>query len=122
MYLLSRPLPELLLRLGVAFSFLYPALSALSDPYSWLGYFPGFILSLGIEPLILLHVFGAVEVVLALWILLGKNIFIPSLATVVMLLAIVLFNLSQFPILFRDVSIALMAIALMYMHHPYGNR
>lgn len=115
------PLSELLLRAGIAFSFLYPPLAALQDPDSWLGYFPAFILSLGIEPLLLLHAFGIVEVVLALWILFGKRPFIPSLIAAALLLAIVMCNGVQFPILFRDISIALMALSLAALHRPYGN-
>ena len=101
----------LLLRVGVAFAFLYPPINALFDPYSWLGYFPTFMH--GILPdALLLHGFGAVEVALALWILSGRNIFLPSAAATLMLLAIVLFNLQDFQVVFRDVSLAAMAAAL----------
>ncbi|MEK7510742.1 MAG: DoxX family membrane protein [Patescibacteria group bacterium] len=108
------PLAELLLRLGVAFSFLYPPIAAFFDPDSWLGYFPAFIPA----SMTALHVFGAIEIVIALWILFGKRIWIPSAAAAAMLLAIVIFNLGQFDVLFRDVSIALMALALVWMHFP----
>ncbi|MDE1919563.1 MAG: hypothetical protein KGH56_02570 [Patescibacteria group bacterium] len=102
---------HLLLRSGVAFAFLYPAIDALFDPYSWIGYFPKFMR--GIVPdAVLLHSFGAVEVALALWILSGKRIFFPSVIATLMLLAIVLFNLQDFQVVFRDVPIALMAGAL----------
>lgn len=109
----------MLLRLSVAFSFIYPAVSAIWDPYSWIGYFPSFMLSAtGANSFLLLHAFGAVETLLALWILFGKRVFIPSLIAAVMLLAIVAFNLPQFPILFRDISIALAALALAALHAP----
>lgn len=102
---------RLLLRSGIAFAFLYPPINALFDPYTWLGYFPKFMH--GILPdALLLHGFGAVEVALALWILSGKNIFIPSAVATLMLLAIVLFNLQDFQIVFRDVSLAAMSAAL----------
>jgi hypothetical protein len=113
---LRLPLPELLLRAGIAFSLLYPPLSALQDPDSWIGYFPVFLLGLGIDPLTLLHIFGAIEGVLALWILFGRRIFWPSMTTGVLLILIVVFNANQFPILFRDVSIALAAFALALMN------
>ena len=112
---------DVLLRAGVALTFLYPPLDALVDPYSWLGYFPHFLQ--GILPdMVLLHSFGAVEVVLALWILSGKYIFWPSVAATCMLLAIVIFNIPDFPILFRDVSIACMSGALALMHSPFFAR
>lgn len=107
---------ELLLRLGLAFAFIYPAVDAIFDPYAWSGYFPTFVLRLaGSGELLLLHLFGALEVALALWILFGKNIRVPSSIAAIVLLAIVAVNPSQFPILFRDVSIAFMAIALALM-------
>lgn len=102
------PLPELLLRLAVAFSFAYPPIAALMDADSWIGYFPAFVPS----SLLVLHAFGAIEIIIALWILLGRRVVIPSLLAAIMLLAIVLFNLSQLDILFRDISIALAALAL----------
>lgn len=102
---------NLLLRVGVAFAFLYPAIDALFDPYSWLGYFPKFMH--GILPdMLLLHSFGAVEVFLAIWILSGRKIFLPSVVATIMLAAIILFNLQDFQIVFRDVSIAMMSAAL----------
>ena len=115
---LTLPVPELLLRVAVAFSFLYPPLSALGDPYSWIGYFPSVVLSLaGTHGMLLLHVFGIVEILIALWVLFGKNIFVPSLIAGIALMAIVLLNGPQFLVLFRDVSIALAAFALAYQHY-----
>ena len=105
--------PERLLRFAVAFSLLFPAIHAWFDPYAWIGYFPPLILTaVGSFDIILLHVFGALEIILALWILFGKNIFLPSVATAVILLAIVALNPIQFFILFRDISIVFAAIAL----------
>ena len=108
---------DLVLRIGVAFAFLFPAINALSDPYSWLGYFPKFMQ--GVVPdLVLLHTFGAVEVVIALWILSGKRIFWPSSIATLMLLAIVFFDSDNFQILFRDLSIAAMTLALAIKNAP----
>lgn len=120
MHFFRLPLAEILLRVGLAFSFIYPPLAALGDPDSWIGYFPAFILSFGIEPLLLLHVFGVIEVVIAFWILFGKRPFIPSVIAAALLLLIVACNALQFPILFRDVTIALMALALAWQYRPHG--
>jgi len=101
------------LRVGVAFAFLYPPIAALFTPDSWLGYFPPFLLDLFKDhELLLLHSFGIVEIAIALWILSGKKIFIPSALAAGMLAGIVLFNFSQMEVVFRDISIALMAAAL----------
>ncbi|MBC7836438.1 DoxX family membrane protein [Acetobacteraceae bacterium] len=110
----------LVLRLGAALAFLYPPLNALADPNSWLGYFPTFLqqwlASAGIEQILLLHAFGVVEVIIGLWILSGWKIYWPCLAATAMLLAIVGFNLPQFSILFRDLSIAALTFALALMN------
>ncbi len=108
---------DMVLRAGVAFTFLYPPIDALFDPMSWFGYFPSYIQHLAPEP-VLLHGFGALEVVLALWILSGKKIFWPCLVSVLILLAVIVSDLADFQILFRDVSIAAAALALALMHWP----
>src|SRR3989344_9215937 len=100
-----------ILRIGVAFAFLYPPINALTDPYAWIGYFPLFVKGY-VPDLVLLDAFGVVEVVIALWILSGWRIFWPSLAAAAMLLAIVVFNPNNFQVLFRDISLAAMALAL----------
>ena len=111
-----------LLRLGAAFAFAYPAVNAWFDPGSWIGYFPPFVLSfgesIGVSNEILLHLFGAVEILLALWILSGYKLFWPSLVATAMLLTIVVFNLPQMQIVFRDLSIAALTFALALMHLP----
>jgi uncharacterized membrane protein YphA (DoxX/SURF4 family) len=108
---------EMILRAGLAFAFLYPPFAALRDPSGWLGYFPSFIK--GIVPdLVLLHSFGAVEVIIALWILSGWKIFLPSLVAALMLLSIITLDWNEFEILFRDVSIMSIAIALAVRHMP----
>jgi len=110
---------SLVLRIGVAFAFLYPPLNALWNPDSWLGYFPPFVHNLaqqaGLSDLLLLHGFGALEIVLTVWILSGWKVFWPALAAAVMLCVIVVTNLSQFEILFRDLSLAPAALALAFL-------
>jgi len=115
---------EALLRISLAFAFLYPAINAFFDPTSWLGYFPAFVtrafhviaIPLKLSDVVLLHSFGFVEIILALWVLFGRRVQIPAGVMAFMLLAIVAFNLdpSNFSVLFRDVSIALAALALVF--------
>src|SRR5882724_10434964 len=102
---------NLILRIGVAFAFLYAAINAFIDPYSWIDYFPQFMRGI-ISDLTLLHLFGVVEIILGLWILSGKKTFIPSMLAAGMLVVIVLFNLAEFQLLFRDLCIATAALAL----------
>lgn len=116
------PLPGLLMRLAVALSFIYPAVSAWFDPYAWIGYFPGFLLDLaGTTPELLLHAWGAFEILLALWIVFGKRVYVPSAIATAALIAVVAANPGQLPILFRDVSIALAATSLALINwQKYG--
>lgn len=105
---------SVLLRIGVAFAFLYPPISALFDPYSWLGYFPSWMFGY-VPDEVLLHGFGLLEVAIALWILSGWRIFWPSVAACALLIAIVVIDFYNFEVLFRDVSIACAALALALM-------
>ena len=122
MSLFDRSVPYLILRIGVAFAFLYPPYAALIDSYSWLAYFPGFVHSWNINQLLLLHAFGVLEVVIALWLLSGYRIVIPATLATLMLLGIVVFNMPNFQVLFRDVSIAAMAIGLAMLHFKNEGR
>lgn len=122
---LRLPLPGLLMRLAVAFAFIYPAVSAWFDPDSWIGYFPGFLLDLaGNSSEFLLHGWGAFEIALALWVLFGVRVYLPSIIMALALLAVVIVNPGQFPILFRDISIVLAALSLALVnwqkHRPHA--
>ncbi len=101
----------LLLRLGVAFAFIYPAISAWIEPNNWIGYFP--IWMKGYVPdAILLHTFGLTEIIIAVWIISGIKIFIPSVLASLYLTAIIILNWQSFDVIFRDVSILTASIAL----------
>ena len=108
---------DYILRASVAFAFLYPAINAIFAPYSWIGYFPAFTRDI-VSDAVLLHSFGAIEVVLALWILSGWRAFYPAVMAAVMLVVIMAFNWYEFPVLFRDLSIVGAALALAVMHAP----
>jgi len=109
---------HLALRVGLAFSFLYPPYAALSDPVSWAGYFPAFVHALPIPIIVLLHAFGAVEAVIALWLLSGWRIRVPATLAALILLAIVVVDAGNFAVLFRDLSIAAIAVALVIWPSP----
>ena len=108
---------EMLLRIGVAFAFVYPAVAAFFEPLSWIGFFPVFLRDIVPNDTLLLYAFGITEIVIALWILIGKRIFIPSSIAGVYLAGIIIFNLSLFDIIFRDLPILLMAVALAVLHY-----
>ncbi len=110
----SKVLVSWILRISLAFAFVFPPINAIFDPDSWIGYFPSFLNGY-VDPTLMLHGFGVLEIVLALWVLSGWKIQIPAAVMSLMLLAIVMFNLAQFQVLFRDLSIMGMSLALMFM-------
>lgn len=110
-------LAQIVLRVGVAFAFLYPPFDALSNPYDWVGYFPPFLHGY-VPDLVLLHAFGAVEILIALWILWGRNVFWPSALATIMLVAIVAFNMNNFIVVFRDLSIVAASLSLALTNTP----
>ena len=103
---------SLLLRCGLSFAFLYAAIAAFFDPFSWIGFFPSFAHSIIPNDILLLSLFGCMESALALWLLLGKRLFLPSVFAALLLFGIVAFNWKSMDILFRDVSLGFMALAL----------
>ena len=68
-----------LLRIALAFAFLYPAYGFWTNPNDWLGYIPLFVRTIGFSQDVLLMLIAGLHLVLALWILSGWRIFIPSL-------------------------------------------
>ena len=112
---------DIVLRAGLAFAFLYPPINAVGDPNSWIGYFPQFTRGF-VEDQLLLHLFGIVEVGIAFWLLSGWRVWIPASAAAVLLVGIVVFNIPEFQVLFRDLTIAALAVALALMHYPRHTR
>lgn len=105
---------NLLLRLAISFAFLYPAYGFFSAPNDWLGYIPIFVRDIGLPQNALLLLLAGFHLAIALWILSGWRIFTPSLAAAIFLGSVVYFNWNQLDILFRDISLALAALALAF--------
>jgi uncharacterized membrane protein YphA (DoxX/SURF4 family) len=114
----------LLLRIAAAITFIYPPVDAYFTPNAWISYFPSFVLNLAtahsISNVVLLSVWGIVEVIIGLWILSGRHIFWPSLVATLLLVAIVLFNIPLMEILFRDVALALVTLTLTIWSYKKG--
>jgi hypothetical protein len=77
----------LLLKVGVAFAFLYPAFSAFSDPSLWIGYVPSWI-EMFMPREIFLPIFSTIEILVALGVLF-LNKALPSIVAGIMLVSIV---------------------------------
>jgi hypothetical protein len=105
------PKNTILLRVALAIAFIYPPVDAFFNPNAWISYFPSFMLNI-VPNMVLLSAWGILEIIIAVWILSGKRIFIPSLLAGLLLCAIVAFNIPLMEILFRDVALALVAFTL----------
>jgi hypothetical protein len=113
-------LTSLILRIGLAFSFLYAAIAAYFRPDDWIGYFPTFLREIFSNDL-LLSGWGFFEIIIAVWLLSGKRIFIPSVVAALSLAGLILTNLGGFDVIFRDVTIMACALALAVLHFPSQN-
>ena len=100
-------LVSFLLRIGLAFVFFYAAISSLLFPENWIGFFPSFLKLNWI-----LFLFSVYEILLGLWLLSNKYVFYASIISALTLFFIVAFNLTLFDLVFRDVAIFFMAVAL----------
>ncbi len=107
----------LFIRVGFAFCFLYAGIAGFLHPEDWIGWFPKFMRDM-IPEMLLLNVWGVYEIVTDLWILWGKHIFWPSVAASLSLAGLIVFNLSVMDVIFRDVTILAVAIALTIENFP----
>lgn len=103
---------SLLLRIGIAFTLLYAALGSFLEPINWIGFFPGFVLNLGVPQEVVLGGFSLYELGLALWLLWGRYLFQASLLAAATFAGITLFNLEAMDIVFRDLGLFFAALAL----------
>lgn len=112
-----------MLRIAVAFAFLYPPIAAYGNPDGWIWFVPSFVATI-LPPMVFLHLFGVMEIMIALGILFMKNPVYPAFAAVVVLAGIVAvdtlmegsFDWAMFDVVFRDISILLAAVALILLH------
>ncbi|MCL4357544.1 hypothetical protein M1512_01450 [Patescibacteria group bacterium] len=104
------------LRLGLALVFIYAGVGSLLHPYEWIAYLPGF-LTRHFAALTLIKLFAVFELLLAAWLLSGKLIKYCGIVCGSTLVLIVLFNLSQLIITFRDIGLVFMALALVFVSY-----
>ena len=108
---MSEKLASLFLRIGLAFVFFYAAVSALIFPENWTGFIPLFLKNLISESFLLL-LFSIYEITLGVWLLSNKKIFYASVLSAVTIFFIIIFNFTVLDVVFRDVAILFMAVAL----------
>lgn len=108
-----------LLRLGLAFSFLYAAISGFIAPDAWIGFLPQWIDAI-LPARLLLQIFGIYELLLAATLVIGIRRFETAILSFLTLVAITATNSGAFLITFRDVSLALTAAALAALEYRHG--
>ena len=100
-----------ILRWGLAFVFFYAAIASLVTPQDWIGYIPEFLRGL-LPGNLFLILFSIFEIILASFLFIGKKIVYASLIAAVALVGVTIVNFNQLDVLFRDVGLAMMALAL----------
>ena len=112
-------LVSFILRSGLAIVFLYASISATLNPNAWIGFIPQFITKV-IPANIFLWIYSSGEFILAAWLLSSKKTFYAAIASVILMLAIIMFNITALDIIFRDIAIMLSSIALAVL--SYGEK
>lgn len=100
-----------LLRIGLAFVFLYAGISILTNPTSWIGFIPKFM-EVFVSGYTILYAHAFFDIVLGIWLLYWKKIFYASVLCSLNLLGIILFNLGSLDIIFRDLGLLFSSLAL----------
>lgn len=108
---MSIKLPPLLLRIGLALVFLYAATAALLHPGDWIGFIPVWARSL-FPAKLLLDGFSFYQLILALWLIIGKKIFFAAILSALTVAGIIFANVGALDITFRDIAIFFSALAL----------
>ncbi len=99
------------LRIGLAFVFIYAAVSAFLNPQEWIGYVPDFIGNSATRSYFLLA-HDVIEFGLGLWLLSGRKTFLAAIVSSVFLAGIIFANLGAMVMVFRDVGLFFAAVAL----------
>jgi len=106
-----KPDASLFLRIGLAFVFIYAAVSAFLDPQSWIGFVPSFVQNT-ITRAYFLFAHDIISLCLGLWLLSGKKQFWAAVVSCLALAGIIITNIPSFIITFRDVGLLMAAAAL----------
>jgi uncharacterized membrane protein YphA (DoxX/SURF4 family) len=102
---------DVILRLGLAFVFIYAAISGFQHPEAWVGFVPHFVTNF-ISAKTFLDVFGVFQLILALALVTGKYIRYTAALSFLAITGLLVFNLNSLIVTFRDVGLACMALAL----------
>ena len=104
----------ILLRLGIAFGFFYAAIFSFLNPNDWIGFFPLFLRDF-FDANPLLNAFSFFEIILGFWLISGKWLAASAAFSALSIIGIIVFNLGDFDIVFRDVGLFFAALALVFL-------
>ncbi|HEV2412645.1 MAG TPA: hypothetical protein VGS28_02450 [Candidatus Saccharimonadales bacterium] len=100
-----------LLRVGLAFVFVYAAVSSLIHPLVWVGYLPNLITN-HLDGTLILKLIAIYQLLLAVWLMSGRYVRYAALLGALTLAGIVISNPGQTLVTFRDVGLICMALGL----------
>lgn len=106
---------EFFLRIGLAFIFIFAAISAFVNPQAWIGFIPELPFGNFITQAYLLFAHDVINMALGLWLLSGKKVFWSASVAAVLLAGITIFNWNAMLIVFRDIGLFFAAVALAVM-------
>lgn len=110
-----------LLRIGLAFAFFYAAIQSIRLPEAWADWIPKFVLALiPVSPTLLIDIVAVGQIGLGLWLISGRRQRLAGGISAAFLLGITVFNLGLLDVVFRDVSLALAAAALVVLAPEEG--
>ena len=118
---MNNPKALLILRLGLAFVFLYASISSFLFPQNWVWFIPDWITKIiPAEPMLMAH--ASFELVLGIWLIYGRKLFYAACIAALDLTAIMLPNIGIFDTVFRDVGLLTSAIALALLTRPNADQ
>lgn len=109
---------KLLLRFGLAGTLAYAAIASFITPTSWIGFFPVFLVDLSASFMsqeVLLGIFSAVELCLAVWLLSGFKPFGAGICAAGLFAGILFVNVGVLDLVFRDFGLFFAALALAFL-------
>jgi len=102
------------LRAAVSFSLLYPAISSLFAPEKWLVTPPSFLNGI-VDAKTLTIIIAGYEILLAILVLVKPNPSGPAMIVFVSVLVFIVFNYTNMEMVYRDIPLALSALALSFL-------
>lgn len=110
-----------LLRVGLAFAFFYAAIQSIRLPEAWAYWIPKFVFALiPVSPTLLIDIVAVGQIGLGLWLISGRRQRLAGGISAAFLLGIPVFNMGLLDVVFRDVSLALAAVALVVLAPEEG--